>query len=83
MFHLGYRPAAAESHRVTFEFMKLSVDDSLMSTITYFDRVRVKRHRTLYDEVGLVTDKETKEFLSKAKEFLDYVSRQIAPQFLL
>ncbi len=27
MFHSGYRPASAESHKNTFEFMKLSVPE--------------------------------------------------------
>jgi len=77
MFSRGYRPAAAESHKTTIEFMKISVDEPFKSTASYFDRVRKKRHRTLYDEVGLVTEREAAQLLSKAKEFLDYISGKL------
>jgi len=29
MFHLGYRPASVEAHKVTFEFMQFAVDEPL------------------------------------------------------
>ena len=74
MFHHGYRPAATESHKTSIEFMKLSVDEPNKTTVEYFDRVRKKRHRTVYDEVGLVTEREVAQLLSKAREFLDYIS---------
>lgn len=74
MFYLGYRPAATESHKTSIEFMKLSVDEPNKTTVEYFDRVRKKRHRTVYDEVGLVTEREVTQLLSKAREFLDYIS---------
>ena len=74
MFHIGYRPAATEAHKTTIEFTKFTLDEPEKSTIEYFDRVRKKRHRTIYDEVGLVTEKEAKQLLSKAREFLDYIS---------
>ena len=74
MFHQGYRPAATESHKNSIEFMKLSVDEPIKTTVEYFDRVRKKRHRTVYDEVGLVTEREVTQLLSKAREFLDHIS---------
>jgi uncharacterized protein (UPF0332 family) len=77
MFSQGYRPAATESHKTTMEFMKIAVDEPFKNTVSYFDRVRKKRHRTLYDEVGLVTEKEAAQLLSKAKEFLDYISGKL------
>jgi len=78
MFYQGYRPAATESHKTTIEFMKISVEEPLKSTVAYFDRVRKKRHRTLYDEVGLVTEKEATQLLSKTREFLDYISGKLS-----
>ena len=78
MFHQGYRPAATESHKATIEFMKIAVEEPIKQIITYFDRVRKKRHRTVYDEVGLVTEKEARQLLSKAKEFLGYISEKLS-----
>lgn len=77
MFHLGYRPASAESHKNTFEFMRLAVDEPLKKSISYFDRVRKKRHRTIYDEVGLVSEKEAQELLKRAGDFLSYIESKL------
>jgi uncharacterized protein (UPF0332 family) len=63
MFHRGYRPATTEGHKAVFDFMKATVAEPLKNTIYYFDRIRKKRHRTLYDEAGLITEKETKGLL--------------------
>ena len=77
MFHLGYRPASVESHKNTFEFMRFAVDEPFKRTVSYFDRVRKKRHRTVYDEVGLVSEKEAQELLKRAGEFLSYVESKL------
>ena len=77
MFRLGYRPASAESHKNTFEFMRFAMDEPFKKSISYFDRVRRKRHRTIYDEVGLVSEKEAKELLKRASEFLSYIKSKL------
>ena len=77
MFHQGYRPAVTEAHKATLTFMKISVEEPVKSTIIYFDRVRKKRHRTIYEEVGIVTEKDVEQLLKKAKEFLTYVNSAI------
>lgn len=76
MFNRGYRPASSESHKVTLAFMQLSVDNSLKTTIDYFDRVRQKRHRVVYDEVGLISEKEAQQLI-KTKEFISYIEKAI------
>jgi len=78
MFNRGYRPAAAEGHKATIQFMRLAVDEPQKKSIDYFDRVRRKRHRTLYHEPGLVSEKEAQEILKRAGEFLAYVEAFIA-----
>jgi len=80
MFYLGYRPASSEAHKATFEFMQLAVDQPFKRTVSYFDRVRKKRHRIIYNEVGLVTEKEAKELLKKAREFISYIERKLGQQ---
>lgn len=77
MFHLGYRPASAVAHKATFEFMRLSVPARLKETISYFDRARRKRHRAMYDEAGLVTEKEAEELLKRARRFLSYIESEM------
>jgi len=77
MFSLGYRPAATGGHKAVFEFLQLNVDESLNESISYFDRVRRKRHRTVYDEVGLITEKEVKNLLKRVREFISYVESSL------
>lgn len=78
MFHLGYRPVSSGAHKATFEFMQIAVDDPLKKTISYFDRIRRKRHRVIYEEPGLITEKEAQQLIKKAKEFLDYISGKLS-----
>ena len=77
MFHCGYRPASAESHKSTLAFMQFSVDPQLQESIDYFDRVRKKRHRVIYDEVGLVSEKEAQQLIQKATEFISWVDMKL------
>ena len=77
MFHSGYRPASAEAHKATFEFMEIAVEAPLKKSISYFDRARTKRHRTLYNDVGLISEREAEELLRKAKEFLSYTESKL------
>ncbi len=77
MFYRGYRPASAETHKVTLAFMQVSVDPQLTDTINYFDRVRKKRHRVIYDEVGLVSEKEAQQLIQKAAEFIEWANENL------
>lgn len=77
MFRLGYRPASVEAHKATFEFMRFAIHEPVTESISYFDRVRKKRHRTIYDEVGLITEKEAKELLRRARELLSYIESKL------
>jgi uncharacterized protein (UPF0332 family) len=77
MFHQGYRPASVESHKATLAFMLISVDPQLKETMDYFDRVRNKRHRVIYDEVGLVSEKEAQQLIQKATDFISWVDMKL------
>ncbi len=70
MFSLGYRPASSEMHKTVFEFMEVMSEDPHKEMIAYFDRARRKRHRTLYDEVGLVSTEEVLELLKQGGTFI-------------
>ena len=80
MFRLGYRPASGEAHKATFAFMQVVIEEPFRKSVSYFDRVRKKRHRTIYDEVGLISEKEAKELLNRAAEFLSYIECKLREQ---
>jgi len=77
MFHLGFRPSGAEAHRVTFEFMQVVIEEPVREAVSYFDRARKKRHRTVYDYVGLISEEEAGELVRSAGEFLSYIERKL------
>lgn len=70
MFHIGYRPSSFEAHKTVFEFIGIALGDQLGKIISFIDRKRKKRHRAIYDQVGIVSIKEANEFLAIAKEYV-------------
>lgn len=77
MFFSGYRPASVEMHKTVFEFMRVANEGQYKGMIAYFDRARRKRHRTLYDEVGLVSREEVIELLKQAKAFIAEMGKRL------
>lgn len=77
MFCKGFRPAGGEAHKAVFQFMRLTVPVSVLPTIDYLDRARKKRHRVIYDEPGLVTEREIVFLLEKVRNLLDFVRNHI------
>jgi uncharacterized protein (UPF0332 family) len=77
MFYLGYRPSSAEAHKATFEFIQIVIEEPFKKSVSYFDQVRKKRHRTIYDDVGLISEKEAKELLRRARELLSYIESKL------
>ena len=77
MFYLGYRPASTEAHKATFEFMQIVIDEPFKKSISYFDRARKKRHRTLYDEIGVISETEAEQLLTRARQLLSYIESKL------
>jgi len=77
MLSLGYRAASSQGHKAVFQFMELMMEEPYKEMITYFDRARKKRHRTMYDEVGLVSKGEAKELLQMAKGFIAEIEKRV------
>jgi uncharacterized protein (UPF0332 family) len=77
MFSRGYRAASHEAHKNTFEFMSATLGKDQEKTVQYFDRMRQKRNRVIYETVGLVTGIEVKELLRLAKEYIEIVKLEL------
>jgi uncharacterized protein (UPF0332 family) len=77
MFAQGYRPASAESHKNTFAFMRLAMGKGYGRLVGYFDRMRVKRHRAIYDVAGLITETEARNLFAKAEDFVKLVRERL------
>jgi uncharacterized protein (UPF0332 family) len=73
MYSKGFRPSSHENHKNTFAFMKLEMGKDFETLITYFDRMRTKRNRAMYDVAGLITEAEARSIFKKAKEFVKLI----------
>jgi len=77
MYSKGFRPDSKNGHKNTFEFMKMALGKERKDLIGFFDRMRPKRNRAIYDTVGLVTETEVKELLIKAKKYISIIKNEL------
>jgi len=66
MFARGYRPDGANQHIAVVKFAALFLDDG---DVLIFDRMRRKRHRSVYDTAGIISATEA-EFAVDAATIL-------------
>ena len=71
MYALGYRPTTSQGHKNTFAFMRVALGDEFATLVGFFDRMRTKRNRALYDVAGLITEDEAKAILTHATDFVE------------
>jgi len=77
MFDQGYRPASAQDHKNTFQFMEVAMGPEKEALIAYFDRMRNKRNRAIYDVAGEITETEARNLLEKATEFVELIRTRL------
>lgn len=78
IFSQGYRPSSRDSHKNTFAFMKIAFGKKHGNLVSYFDRMRVKRHEAVYETAGIITDTEAENLLARAEEFVELVRKKLA-----
>jgi uncharacterized protein (UPF0332 family) len=76
MFKNGYRPSSNQGHKNTFDFLKIALQEHSI-LIGYFDRMRVKRNKALYETAGIISEKEVTEIIKNAKQFLNIIKKEI------
>lgn len=77
MLARGYRPASEEGHKNTFAFLEAALGKEHEEIVTYFDRMRGKRHQTIYDVAGRITETEARNLLARAEEFVRFVAARL------
>lgn len=78
MFAHGFRPASRESHKNVFAFMRIALGDRHADVVTYFDRMRAKRHTAVYDTVGVITETEAASLLANAQKYVEMIKQKVA-----
>jgi uncharacterized protein (UPF0332 family) len=77
MFSKGYRPDGAKQHIAVVKFAELFLEkpDALI-----FDRMRRKRHGSVYDTAGAISETEAKSAVDQAKRLIRLIEAHIKQQ---
>mgnify|MGYP000856610706 CR=1 FL=1 len=74
MYSKGYRASSRNSHIATLKFAEIYLEES---DILYFDRMRRKRHKSVYDVAGAISKTEAENAVLKSGKILDKVKKLI------
>jgi uncharacterized protein (UPF0332 family) len=74
MFSHGYRPDGSNQHVSTVRFAELYLDTEL---VIIFDRMRRKRHSSVYDTAGTISLTEAKTAINIAEEIYKDIKKRI------
>ena len=77
MFKIGYRPLSAESHKIIWNFMLLSLSEEHHDQIHFFNRMRVKRNKNLYDHAGLISETEGRQIIRSAEKYIVAIKKVV------
>jgi len=77
MFSLGYRPDGSNQHVSTVRFAELFLDRDV---IIVFDRMRRKRHSSVYDTAGTISTTEAKTAIITAEEIYNDIKKRITKE---
>ena len=75
MFKRGYRPSAAESHKTVWHFMLLSLSEEHHERIHFFNRMRVKRNKNIYDHAGIISETEGRQIICSAEKYITAIKK--------
>jgi uncharacterized protein (UPF0332 family) len=67
MFSKGYRPEGANQHISVVKFAELFLDKS---DAIIFDRMRRKRHSSVYDQAGSISETEAESAIRHAEDLI-------------
>lgn len=74
MFSKGYRPTGANQHITVVRFAELFLDDEI---VIIFDRMRRKRHSTVYDTAGTISKREAENAVDTAEKLVQDIEEMI------
>jgi len=80
MLHKGFRPRGAEQHQTVVQFCELALGHEYKRQIALFDQMRRKRHRLVYETVGLVSRQEVEQAMGFARTFVEEVQVLVTGQ---
>jgi len=74
MFSKGYRPSGGNQHISVVRFAEIFIDEE---TVIVFDRMRRKRHSTIYDIAGTISKQEAAHAIDAAERLIQKIEQLI------
>lgn len=74
MFAEGYRTSGGEGqHKTVVQFAELALGRTFEEEIRFFEKMRVKRNRAVYDIAGIISETEARQAIEFAMKFISIV----------
>ena len=67
MYYRGYRASSGEGHKTVWAFLLVSLPKEYHDRVHFFDHMRSKRNKDLYDLAGLISETEVKQIIQAAE----------------
>jgi len=78
MFDKGYRPSSTGGHLAVVKFLSIALGaDASERMVMIMNGMRKKRHRIVYEEMDIVTEKEAKQAIDWTEEFVSIIAATI------
>ncbi|MFH1286003.1 MAG: HEPN domain-containing protein [Candidatus Micrarchaeota archaeon] len=77
VFSEGYRATGVEAHKTVVRFCAEKLVRESGFLVKLFDKMRVRRHRVIYEERGTVSKSEAEDAVRKAEEFVGVVKEKL------
>ncbi len=74
MFSKGYRPTGTNQHITVVRFAELFLDEEI---VIIFDRMRRKRHTTIYDTAGTISKREAENAVDTSAKLVQTIEEMI------
>ena len=74
MFAEGYRTAGGEGqHKTVVQFAEAALGRAFEEEVRFFEKMRVKRNRAVYDTAGIVSEAEARQAVDFAERFVSII----------
>ena len=78
MNKFGYRPPSSDGHRAVVNFLEAQeLGQEINNYAGFMDRMRRTRHRVMYDEYDIITEKRANQAYKWANEFITLVEEKL------
>ncbi|OIO20775.1 hypothetical protein AUJ17_05520 [Candidatus Micrarchaeota archaeon CG1_02_47_40] len=82
MFAEGYAAKGDEPHKTAVEYAEVKLGAKLPNETRLFEQMRKKRHISVYEKAGSISEYEAKSAIETAEKFFSEIEKRLKVQFL-